>query len=198
MAESLRDQLILTIQRTFLYTQEQAEKLFIELMLCVKKKELVRRSMHAVYATIADATFHLGKCISCQQRSYFFSIAFCCRSGCSFMFVFILSNLKFQFLFVYFYMLLTIIMHIWSHCTQHKPITSASPGRGLEVYGPYCKLVRAVLCLQRFQPVLDLISHLEKIHQELCHHSSSSHLLPTASLPFFKCDGCFCSQHMQL
>lgn len=66
MAESLRDQLILTIQRTFLYTQEQAEKLFIELMLCVKKKELVRRSMHAVYATIADATFHLGKCISCQ------------------------------------------------------------------------------------------------------------------------------------
>ncbi|KAH9513281.1 Transient receptor putative cation channel sub M member 3 [Bulinus truncatus] len=41
MAESLRDQLILTIQRTFLYTQEQAEKLFIELMLCVKKKELI-------------------------------------------------------------------------------------------------------------------------------------------------------------
>ena len=41
MPESLRDQLILTIQRTFQYTQEQAEKLFIELMLCVKKKELV-------------------------------------------------------------------------------------------------------------------------------------------------------------
>ncbi|XP_055889921.1 transient receptor potential cation channel subfamily M member 3-like isoform X5 [Biomphalaria glabrata] len=41
MAESLRDQLILTIQRTFMYTQEQAEKLFIELMLCVKKKELI-------------------------------------------------------------------------------------------------------------------------------------------------------------
>ncbi|XP_035824942.1 transient receptor potential cation channel subfamily M member 1 isoform X2 [Aplysia californica] len=41
MAESLRDQLILTIERTFQYTQEQAEKLFIELMLCVKKKELI-------------------------------------------------------------------------------------------------------------------------------------------------------------
>ncbi|RUS83212.1 hypothetical protein EGW08_009023 [Elysia chlorotica] len=41
MAESLRDQLILTIQRTFQYTQEQAEKLFIELMLCVKKRELI-------------------------------------------------------------------------------------------------------------------------------------------------------------
>jgi len=41
MPESLRDQLILTIQKTFQYSQEQAEKLFIELMLCVKKKELV-------------------------------------------------------------------------------------------------------------------------------------------------------------
>ena len=43
MPESLRDQLILTIQKTFLYNQEQAEKLFIELMLCVKKKELVSK-----------------------------------------------------------------------------------------------------------------------------------------------------------
>lgn len=41
MAESLRDQLILTIQRTFMYSLEQAEKLFIELMLCVKKRDLV-------------------------------------------------------------------------------------------------------------------------------------------------------------
>ncbi|XP_046332894.2 transient receptor potential cation channel subfamily M member 3-like isoform X4 [Haliotis rufescens] len=41
MPESLRDQLIMTIQKTFQYTQEQAEKLFIELMLCVKKKELI-------------------------------------------------------------------------------------------------------------------------------------------------------------
>ena len=42
MPESLRDQLILTIEKTFQYSHEQAEKLFIELMLCVKKKELVR------------------------------------------------------------------------------------------------------------------------------------------------------------
>lgn len=41
MVESLRDQLILTIQKTFQYSQEQAEKLFLELMLCVKKRELV-------------------------------------------------------------------------------------------------------------------------------------------------------------
>jgi hypothetical protein len=32
---------IFSLRKTFLYTQEQAEKLFIELMLCVKKKELV-------------------------------------------------------------------------------------------------------------------------------------------------------------
>ena len=42
MPESLRDQLILTVEKTFQYSHEQAEKLFIELMLCVKKKELVR------------------------------------------------------------------------------------------------------------------------------------------------------------
>ena len=41
MPETLRNQLILTIEKTFQYNQEQAEKLFIELMLCVKKKELI-------------------------------------------------------------------------------------------------------------------------------------------------------------
>ncbi|KAJ8304156.1 hypothetical protein KUTeg_017739 [Tegillarca granosa] len=41
MPESLRDQLLLTIQKTFQYSAEQAEKLFIELMLCVKKRELI-------------------------------------------------------------------------------------------------------------------------------------------------------------
>ncbi|XP_070203392.1 transient receptor potential cation channel subfamily M member 3-like [Littorina saxatilis] len=41
MPESLRDQLIMTMQKIFQYTLEQAEKLFIELMLCVKKKELI-------------------------------------------------------------------------------------------------------------------------------------------------------------
>ncbi|GAB1601203.1 transient receptor potential cation channel subfamily M member 3 isoform X4 [Argonauta hians] len=41
MVDGIRDQLIVTIQKTFQYTQLQAEKLFIELMLCVKKKELI-------------------------------------------------------------------------------------------------------------------------------------------------------------
>ena len=41
MQESLRDQLILTIEKTFQYSRQQAESVFIELMLCVKKRELV-------------------------------------------------------------------------------------------------------------------------------------------------------------
>ena len=49
MPESLRDQLILTIQKTFQYSQEQAEKLFIELMLCVKKKELVSTFINSLF-----------------------------------------------------------------------------------------------------------------------------------------------------
>ena len=44
MPEQLRDQLILTIEKTFQYSREQAEKVFIELMLCVKKRELVGSS----------------------------------------------------------------------------------------------------------------------------------------------------------
>ena len=46
MPESLRDQLIVTIEKTFQYKREQAEKLFIELMLCMKKKDLV--SIHFI------------------------------------------------------------------------------------------------------------------------------------------------------
>jgi hypothetical protein len=42
MPESLRDQLIATIEKTFQYSHQQAESVFIELMLCVKKKELVK------------------------------------------------------------------------------------------------------------------------------------------------------------
>lgn len=40
--ESLRDQLLVTIQKTFTYTRTQAQHLFIILMECMKKKELVR------------------------------------------------------------------------------------------------------------------------------------------------------------
>lgn len=37
----LRTQILLTIQNVFDYTTEQAEKVFLELMLCVRKKHLV-------------------------------------------------------------------------------------------------------------------------------------------------------------
>lgn len=39
--ESLRDQLLVTIQKTFNYNRTQAHQLFIILMECMKKKELV-------------------------------------------------------------------------------------------------------------------------------------------------------------
>lgn len=39
--ETLRDQLLVTIQKTFTYSRTQAQHLFIILMECMKKKELV-------------------------------------------------------------------------------------------------------------------------------------------------------------
>ena len=41
ISESLRDQLLVTIQKTFNYNRNQAHQLFIILMECMKKKELV-------------------------------------------------------------------------------------------------------------------------------------------------------------
>ncbi|XP_044135670.1 transient receptor potential cation channel subfamily M member 1 isoform X3 [Bufo gargarizans] len=42
ISESLRDQLLVTVQKTFNYSRNQAHQLFIVLMECMKKKELVR------------------------------------------------------------------------------------------------------------------------------------------------------------
>ena len=39
--ESIRDQLLVTIIKTFNVGKEQAEKIFIELMLCTRKKHLI-------------------------------------------------------------------------------------------------------------------------------------------------------------
>jgi len=41
MPEGLRDQLLLTISKTFHCTPDRAEQIFVELMLCVRKKHLV-------------------------------------------------------------------------------------------------------------------------------------------------------------
>ena len=41
MAEGLRDQLLMTISKTFHCTADRAEQIFVELMLCVRKKHLV-------------------------------------------------------------------------------------------------------------------------------------------------------------
>ena len=42
LPEALKEQLIITIQKTFQYSRIQAEKLLTELMLCIMKRELVR------------------------------------------------------------------------------------------------------------------------------------------------------------
>lgn len=40
--EAAQDTLISTIQNCFQYSMEQAEKLYSEILMCVKKKDLVR------------------------------------------------------------------------------------------------------------------------------------------------------------
>ncbi|KAK5617611.1 hypothetical protein CRENBAI_002800 [Crenichthys baileyi] len=64
--ESLRDQLLVTIQKTFTYSRTQAQHLFIILMECMKKKELRLTDAHADRTTYnraaeqtIDASFHL-------------------------------------------------------------------------------------------------------------------------------------------
>uniref|UniRef100_A0A8B9Q0P2 Transient receptor potential cation channel subfamily M member 3 n=1 Tax=Apteryx owenii TaxID=8824 RepID=A0A8B9Q0P2_APTOW len=47
ISESLRDQLLVTIQKTFNYSRNQAHQLFIILMECMKKKELVSTNASA-------------------------------------------------------------------------------------------------------------------------------------------------------
>lgn len=59
MPESLRDQLIITIEKTFKYPREQAEKVFIELMLCVKKRELVKFTGYSFVFLIASLYLNL-------------------------------------------------------------------------------------------------------------------------------------------
>lgn len=42
MAPDIQEQLMQTIMKTFMYTRKQANSLFQELMMCVKKRDLVR------------------------------------------------------------------------------------------------------------------------------------------------------------
>ena len=42
MAPEIQEQLIHTIMRTFSYTKKQANNLFRELLMCVKKRDLVK------------------------------------------------------------------------------------------------------------------------------------------------------------
>lgn len=51
--ESLRDQLLVTIQKTFTYSRTQAQHLFIILMECMKKKELVSVTLTHVTSQVS-------------------------------------------------------------------------------------------------------------------------------------------------
>ena len=59
----MRDQLLVTIQKTFTYTRTQAQHLFIILMECMKKKELVSvlsgfsRQLHRENCFLSDAAY---------------------------------------------------------------------------------------------------------------------------------------------
>ena len=54
--ESLRDQLLVTIQKTFTYSRTQAQHLFIILMECMKKKELVSVTLTHVHGHVPGIT----------------------------------------------------------------------------------------------------------------------------------------------
>uniref|UniRef100_A0A8B9CDX6 Transient receptor potential cation channel subfamily M member 3 n=1 Tax=Anser brachyrhynchus TaxID=132585 RepID=A0A8B9CDX6_9AVES len=54
ISESLRDQLLVTIQKTFNYSRNQAHQLFIILMECMKKKELPLGSLTATEGTAPE------------------------------------------------------------------------------------------------------------------------------------------------
>ncbi len=71
--ESLRDQLLVTIQKTFTYSRTQAQHLFIVLMECMKKKELVSvcsRNEFSVWGW------------TCDKARRFFCCTFLSMSAC--------------------------------------------------------------------------------------------------------------------
>jgi len=61
MPEGVRDQLLMTISKTFHCTAERAEQVFVELMLCVRKKHLV--SLFHMFKTDS----HLVSCFTCLR-----------------------------------------------------------------------------------------------------------------------------------
>ena len=71
--DSLRDQLIVTIQKTFNYNKTQSHQLFAMIMECMKKKELVSvlsgfsRQLHRENCFLSDAAY------VCRMKLFLFS-----------------------------------------------------------------------------------------------------------------------------
>jgi len=60
MPEGLRDQLLVTISKTFHCTPERAEQIFVELMLCVRKKHLVSQ-LDSLLACVCAFVLYVGE-----------------------------------------------------------------------------------------------------------------------------------------
>jgi len=56
MAEGIRDQLLITISKTFHCVSERAEQIFVELMLCVRKKHLVSLNSFPILVSLSSPT----------------------------------------------------------------------------------------------------------------------------------------------
>ncbi|XP_071793905.1 transient receptor potential cation channel subfamily M member 3-like isoform X1 [Asterias amurensis] len=76
MDPSLREQLLETMKHTFHLRQEQVEKLFIELMLCMKKKELITLFCLSEDDIDIDVAI-LTALLKAQKRSYIDQLSLC-------------------------------------------------------------------------------------------------------------------------
>ncbi|XP_038077470.1 transient receptor potential cation channel subfamily M member 1-like [Patiria miniata] len=76
MEESLQDQLLETMKHTFHLRQEQVEKLFVELMLCMKKKELITLFCLSEDDIDIDVAI-LTALLKAQTRSYVDQLSLC-------------------------------------------------------------------------------------------------------------------------
>ena len=71
MSAEIQEQLIQTIMKIFTYTGKQANHLFKEIMMCVKRRDLVILSTieSVFYATLADHHLSHGRRIVPRYRS---------------------------------------------------------------------------------------------------------------------------------
>uniref|UniRef100_A0A3B3CH84 TRPM SLOG domain-containing protein n=1 Tax=Oryzias melastigma TaxID=30732 RepID=A0A3B3CH84_ORYME len=70
VSESVKDQLLVTIQKTFNYSRSQAQQIFLMVMECMKKRALVSQNEETIIASL----FFLGFCIKQYLQMFYYSI----------------------------------------------------------------------------------------------------------------------------